>query len=99
MRFIAIQYDWHEIHVIEIEAASWDNALYEVERSDCATVLFTEEEAEQLLAMLLDCLRPKLQVYFDELWRNIEAALDYEEDVGVLDAFRTLEDYILGVGG
>jgi len=39
-----------------------------------------EEEIEKLLS---------------NLWRNIEAALDYQEDTGVLDAFNELESFLL----
>jgi len=48
--------------------------------------------------MLLDCLRPKLQDYFDRLENTIEAALDYQEDPAVVDALNELEDYIYGEG-
>jgi len=94
--FIAIQIGWRGEGVTAVEAVDWDQALQKVERSDCTPHLFPRREAEKLLSMLLDCLRPKLQDYLDELWGSIEAALDCREDASVVDAFNELKDYIYG---
>jgi len=94
--FIAIQIGQREFGVTKVAAVDWGQALEKVDRSDCTTLLFTRAEAEGLLSMLLDCLRPKLQDYLDELWGSIEAALDCREDASVVDAFNELKDYIYG---
>jgi len=96
--FIAIQIGQRELGVTKVAAVNWGQALEKVDRSDCTTLLFTRAEAEGLLSMLLDCLRPKLQDYFDRLENTIEAALDYQEDPAVVDALNELEDYIYGEG-
>jgi len=97
--FIAIQIGWRGFGLTAVEAVDWDQALEKNDRSDCTTHLFTREEAEKLLSMLLACLRPKLRDLLDRLADTVEAALDYREDVSVVDALNELEKYIYERGG
>jgi hypothetical protein len=63
--------------------------LYDCE---CRTLAWKRAKGRELHAVRGEAIEKLLS----NLWRNIEAALGYQEDTGVLDAFNELEAFLLG---
>jgi len=58
---------------------------------ECGTLSWREAEIRKF-----DTLREEeIERLLKRLWSNIEAALNYQEDTGVLDAFNELESFLL----